>query len=119
MDFLIEQAQGELHADQGTGQRSQKAHSLLNDLIAQTDNKEEIRNHLIQAMMAAQDTVSILIANALSLLSRDPSMWARVRQEANGLQKSGMTFDALRSNRLLQNILNESKDATHFLCKAP
>ena len=83
--------------------------SLLDDLVNQTEKREKIRNHLIQGMMTAQDTSSILIANAIFLLSRSPIIWSRVRLEAKSLDTANITFDSLRSSKLLQNILHESK----------
>lgn len=59
-------------------------------------------------MMAAQETTSSLLGNAVFLLSRHPSYWGQVRKEV--LAKGDMLkFDTLLNSKMLQNILLESK----------
>ncbi len=44
-------------------------------------NRIEIRNQIIQEMMAAQNTTAVLISNTFFLLSRSPAIWERLRDE--------------------------------------
>ena len=81
--------------------------SLLQCLVEQTDDKVEIRNHIIQGMMAAQDTTSVLISNTLFLLSRNQTAWDGLQQEVLDLDSPQLTFDRLKSMSLLRNILYE------------
>ena len=89
--------------------------SLLSALAKSTSDKTEIRNHLIQLMMAAQETTSILVSNALFLLARNPPVWDRLRQEAASLETSGITFHTLWSNELLGQIIKEGNDPNSTL----
>ena len=57
--------------------------------------------------MAAQETTSNLLANTVFLLSRHPAYWQRIRQEAVEKGTSLLTYDALMSSTLLQNLLHE------------
>lgn len=106
VNYLIDQAQRYESKNTSSSTHHQ---SLLYDLVQQTENKEKIRNHVIQGMLAAQDTTSLVTANAIFLLSRNPAIWSRVREEAQSLAETEITFDGLRSSKLLQNILYESK----------
>lgn len=103
------QARGdEIHAN-----RNESSHinrTLLEGLAQQTDNRLEIRSHILQGMMAAQDTTSILLSNTFFLLSRNPSVYERLRKEVLSLDlDSPTTFDKLRETKHLSNILNECK----------
>ncbi|KAF7890678.1 hypothetical protein EAF00_008993 [Botryotinia globosa] len=78
--------------------------SLLEGLAKQTDDRIEIRQNVIQGMMAAQGTTYMLIGNTLFLLSRNPDLYERLRNEA-----SSELLDQLRDHVFLQNILRECK----------
>ena len=84
-------------------------HSVLEGLVELTEDRVEIRNHILQGMMAAQETTSVLLSTTFFLLSRSPPAWSKLREEAHALSSAGMTFDNLRSSRILRNILNECR----------
>jgi cytochrome P450 len=52
-----------------------KDKSLIRGRSTRTDDPGFIRSQVIQAMMAAQDTTSELIADVLFLLARHPKYW--------------------------------------------
>ncbi|KAI9710950.1 MAG: hypothetical protein M1820_002387 [Bogoriella megaspora] len=92
------------------GQANVRDHdSLLDDLVEKTDDKLVIRNLVIQAMMASQDTTPTLIANAIFLLARSPSVWARLREEVATIKPGNYTPDNARKSKLLHHILLECK----------
>ena len=82
-------------------------HSLLKGLAEQTDDRVEIRNQIIQGMMAAQDTTSVLLSNTFFLLSRHPAIYERLRAEVLSLDSLGLQIDTLRDMTLLSNVLRE------------
>ncbi|KAF7934054.1 uncharacterized protein EAE97_008414 [Botrytis byssoidea] len=84
--------------------------SLLEGLAKQTDDCMEIRQNIIQGMMAAQGTTYVLISNTLFLLSRNPDIYERLRDEVRylDLEASFQLFDLLLDYVFLQNILRES-----------
>ena len=83
--------------------------SLLQGLGEQTQDKTEIRNQILQGLMASQDTTSVLLSNTVFLLSRHSLIWNQFRQEVLSLQSVQLTFDLLKSLKLLRNILYECK----------
>lgn len=85
-----------------------KKRSLVQDLSLQSDDQGFIRSQIIQGMMAAQETTSSLLGNALFLLSRHPSYWDQVRNEFLANDKM-LNFDTLLNSKILQHILLESK----------
>ncbi|KAI9643327.1 hypothetical protein NHQ30_007946 [Ciborinia camelliae] len=85
--------------------------SLLEGLAKQTDDRIEIRQNVIQGMLAAQGTTYVLISNTLFLLSRSPNHYKRLREEVQylDLDASPRLFDRLRDQDFLHNILRECK----------
>lgn len=83
--------------------------SLLDNLAQQTTDRNEIRNQIIQGMMASQDTTSVLISNTVFLLSRDTSTWERLRAEAIAIGSTPLTAEGIRKSKLLHNVLYECK----------
>lgn len=88
---------------------SQKNKSLIQALSVQTDNSDFIRSQVIQAMMAAQDTTSELLTNALFLLARHPRYWEQLHGEFAGKAEDALSAENLLDCKLIENILHESK----------
>lgn len=91
-----------------------KHSSLMEGLVAQTDDKLYIRYQILQGLMASQETTSNLLGNTLFLLSRDPVHWQKIRKEALEKGDRLLNFDDLLSSKILQNILQECKWNRHF-----
>lgn len=104
VDYYISKAL-DSSPDAKTAQTTRR--TLLANLIEQTQDRVEIRNQIFQGMMAAQDTTSVLLGNTFFLLSRHPDVWDRFRAEVLSLGDQELTFDTLKSMKLLKKILNE------------
>ena len=80
--------------------------TLLVGLPKKTDNRVEIRSHVLQAMMAARDKISILLSNSLFLLSHDLIVYEKLQKEALLLELDSLTslFDNLRSLKYVSSI---------------
>jgi cytochrome P450 len=78
-------------------------------LLAQTKDRTLIRNMLVQGIIGAQDTTSVLTSNTIYLLARHPKLWDELREEVLKHGEELFTFDALRNNEVIQNLLSESK----------
>ncbi|KAI1270295.1 cytochrome P450 [Xylariaceae sp. FL1019] len=82
--------------------------SLINNLSAETDDATFIRSQVIQAMMAAQDTTSELLTNAIFLLARHPEYWQQLRNEFHNQTEEELSATNLLRCALLKNILHET-----------
>ncbi|KAF7526671.1 hypothetical protein G7054_g10698 [Neopestalotiopsis clavispora] len=87
---------------------SLKSRSLIQGLASQTNDQIFIRSQVIQAMMAAQDTTSELLTNALFLLARNPKYWAELRAEFVNRPESELSAECLVKCSILGNILRET-----------
>ncbi len=83
-------------------------HVLLYAMAEQTDDRIELRNQILQAVMAAKETTAVLISNVFFLLSRHSGVWQRLRQEVLSLADSELTVETLPNLRYLRNVVNES-----------
>lgn len=100
--------------NQPNGEIDIRRQSLIEDLAKQTSDVPKIRSQILQGLMAMQDTTSTLVSNTLFLLSRNPGLWHRLRQEVKDLNFQVSTVKALREIVLLQNILKECTNPTNF-----
>jgi hypothetical protein len=105
IDYYISQAFAE--------HDSFKSRSLIQQLSTQTDDSILIRSQVIQAIMAAQDTTSELLTDALFLLARYPQYWEQLRAEFAGKPEQALVALELLASRLCTNILYESEHAQH------
>lgn len=104
IDFHITQ-----RLDERLAKPDERQPSLLDHLIDQTRDTLEIRNQIIQGMMAAQDTTSILISNTIFLLSRHPVIWRRLREEQASVDLEFFNSESAKRPGLLLNVLHECK----------
>lgn len=102
LDFYIAKAFNEKKIGSNGG-------SLVQGLVQQTEDRVEVRNQTLQNLMAASDTISILLSNTLFLLSRHPEIWKELRPEILEKISEEPTIESLKSPGLLRNVLFEGK----------
>ena len=86
--------------------------NLLSTMAEHTDDKFELRNHVLQALMAASETTAFLISNVFFQLSRNFPVLQQLRDEVSSRSlSSGMEldFEQLSDMKYLRYVLNESK----------
>jgi cytochrome P450 len=101
----------EFHIQQAvqTSAEKNKSQAVMKSLLAQTGDRTLVRNMAVQGIIGAQDTTSVLTSNTIHLLARHPALWKELRAEVLRHGEKLYTFDALRSNEFLQNMLSECK----------
>ncbi|KAL8965639.1 MAG: hypothetical protein Q9183_003754, partial [Haloplaca sp. 2 TL-2023] len=87
---------------------SARPYTLLSGMASQTDDKLTLRNEILQALMAAQETTAALISNVFFLLSRHPSVWNRLRDEVSSAPDPRLDEKSVLNMYYLRNILNET-----------
>jgi len=81
--------------------------SMLHNLTKQTDDVKEVRDQILQGMMASLGTTSALISNTLWLLARHQPHWEQLREEAKSGKAASLTYDALSTSKFLRHLLFE------------
>ena len=110
VDIAFKNQQSASQSDSGKTHKltdTRRSQSLLQTLMQQTQDKDEARNQVIQALLALQNKTSTLISNTIFLLSRNPDIWNRLRQDMNHLSIKTATAKDLREIIILQNIFKE------------
>ncbi|KAL8832811.1 MAG: hypothetical protein Q9170_004733 [Blastenia crenularia] len=77
--------------------------NLLYNMAEQTEDRTELRNEILQAVMAAQETTAVFF-----MLSRHPSVWNKLRHEALSLTEDQLEMDVLLNLKYLRNVVNET-----------
>ena len=65
---------------------------LADELVQQTQDREDIRHQLLNTILAAHDTTAVLMANVVFNLARNPDVYANLRREllANDLETTSL-----------------------------
>lgn len=99
----------EVSQSEKVSEGTRKPYVLLFGMAEQTDDTVELRNEVLQALMAAQETTAALISNVFFLLSRNEPVWQRLRQEVVALGHADLDQELLQGMDYLRNVLNESE----------
>ncbi len=86
---------------------------LLDALAESTQDPIELRDQLLQLLLAGRDTTATLLAFTFWELARHPEVWGKLRAEVLrifGTEEQGeeITFAKLKGSRYLQYVINET-----------
>ncbi|KAN0112233.1 cytochrome P450 [Hyaloscypha variabilis] len=87
---------------------------LLDSLVATTKSSEELRDQVLQILVAGRDTTSSLLSWTILLLSRHPKHLNFLRNAilehfgTESSSKNAMTFSSLKACKPVQNVLYEA-----------
>ncbi|KAK6854201.1 cytochrome P450 alkane hydroxylase [Apiospora arundinis] len=86
-----------------------KKYVFLEELVKETRNPIELRDEVLNMLVAGRDTTASLLTTSLFMLARHPEIWNRVRTEvidAVGYDEIP-EYDTLRNLKQLRNLFNE------------
>ncbi|KAL9061171.1 MAG: hypothetical protein Q9162_000316 [Coniocarpon cinnabarinum] len=84
---------------------------LLYSMAKQLDDKEQLRNSVLQAFQVAQSTTSLLVENVLWLASKHSGVWQTLRKEVlEQIPDSALpTYDQLQRMSQLRKVITEGE----------
>lgn len=82
--------------------------SLVAMWAAQTRDALEVRNQVLNVLLAAFDATAIALTNAVFHLARHPDCYRKLREEALNLNGEQLTGDNIRSMKYLRAVLDET-----------
>jgi len=105
VDFAIDKSEECTSADS-----TRKSKTMAEIVGPQARDRSDARGQLLQTLLASQDTTATLVCNAVQLLSQPPhhKWWTQLRDEVTSHSSELFTWDGLRSNTLIQNVLHET-----------
>ncbi|MCJ1444563.1 MAG: hypothetical protein MMC23_005065 [Stictis urceolatum] len=84
-----------------------KAHPImLYNMAELTDDRINLRNQILQAIAAAQETTGCLLGSLFHVLARHPEVWNKLRDEALALET--LDYDSLIKMKYFKNVFNET-----------
>lgn len=87
---------------------------LLNELVAETRDPIELRDQVLQILLAGRDTISSLLCWTILLLSRHPTEFHHLREAivsqfgTETAPAAELTFESLKACKELKNVLFET-----------
>jgi hypothetical protein len=89
-----------------------KKYVFLEELAKETRHPIELRDEILNMLVAGRDTTASLLSTALFTLARRRDVWARVRAEVLETFGDGIPeYEVLRNLKQMRNLFNE--------CEAP
>ncbi|XP_014554309.1 hypothetical protein COCVIDRAFT_39745 [Bipolaris victoriae FI3] len=81
---------------------------FLRELAKSTDDKEKIRDEILNILIAGRDTVASLLSSLFFVLARRPDIWNKVKNELAQLKGELPTYDQLRDLKYIRYCINET-----------
>ena len=81
---------------------------IIDELVATTNNREEVRNQLLNIFLPARDAEAIGLSGVLFHLARHPLVWDKLRAEVVQVEEP-VTYQVLQSMPYMKAVLNESE----------
>lgn len=89
------------------GSGAPQRYTFLNELVRSTQDPKQIRDELLNILLAGRDTTASLLANTFSVLSQRPDIWARLKAEVDDLGGQRPGYETLKDMKYLKCLLNE------------
>ncbi|KAF1978677.1 cytochrome P450 [Bimuria novae-zelandiae CBS 107.79] len=108
VDKFVDQAIREHQAEMAAGKADNERYIFIKELVKQTQDKERIRNELMNILLAGRDTTASLLSNMFFQLALRPDIWAKLREEVAPLEGRLPTYEELKNMKYLKWCMNES-----------
>lgn len=82
-------------------------YTFLDELVKSTQNPKQIRDELLNILLAGRDTTASLLGNTLHVLAQRPDIWKALKAEVDTLDGKLPDYDTLRNLQYLKCLLNE------------
>lgn len=82
---------------------------FLNELAKATNDPKQLRDELLNILLAGRDTTASLLSHTWHALARRPDVWAKLKAEVDALDGKAPDYETLRNMKYLKFVLNECK----------
>ncbi|RHZ63239.1 cytochrome P450 [Aspergillus thermomutatus] len=99
VDGFVDEAIAYRDNKRGEDAGNQQRYYFLRELAKATDDRDKIRDELLNILIAGRDTTASLLSSLFHVLARRPDVWQKVRQEVTQqLQGRIPSYDELRNS---------------------
>lgn len=82
---------------------------FLTEMIKATRDPKQLRDELLNILLAGRDTTASLLSNTFHVLARRPDIWQKLKAEVDELHGIAPDYETLRNMKYLKNLLSECK----------
>jgi len=86
----------------------QTRYILLHEMAKQERDPIELRFQILHVFIASRATTSILMANMIFNLARNPHIWTELRKQSLALGDQPLTFELLKSLTFFRHVIHET-----------
>ena len=94
--------------EQNTGSFAGR-YNLMDEMAEATKEPIQLRNELLNVLLAARDTTASLLSHTFFLLARHQNVWNRLKSEIEKLDGRAPTYDEINEMRYVRAVLHESE----------
>ena len=91
------------------GDETKERYTFMREMASQTPDPVQLRNEVLNILLAGRDTTAGLLSNLFHALARHPQIWQRLKAEIDTLEGRIPDYECLRHMDYLKWVLNESK----------
>ncbi|CAL3969381.1 unnamed protein product [Diplocarpon coronariae] len=95
------------HPEESVERRAER-YVFLSEMLKSTRDPKQLRDELLNILLAGRDTTASLLSNTFHVLARQPDIWRRLKAEVDALHGLKPDYETLRNMKYLKNLLNES-----------
>jgi cytochrome P450 len=113
-DFLEAQKAGK--CDEEKADKGGK-YVFLNEIAKAVPDPKQLRDDMLNVLLAGRDTTAGLLSNIFHALARHPQAWEQLRAEVSSLEGSLPTYDDLKNMKYLNHVLKEGRVFHHLVSR--
>jgi cytochrome P450 len=91
------------------GAGKQERYVFLTEMLKATRDPKQLRDELLNVLLAGRDTTASLLSHTFHVLARRPDIWKKLKAEIDELDGHKPDYDTLRNLKYLKYLLNECK----------
>ncbi|CZR51989.1 probable cytochrome P450 52A12 [Phialocephala subalpina] len=90
------------------GKGEKERYVFLTEMLKSTRDPKQLRDELLNILLAGRDTTASLLSNTFHVLARRPDIWAKLLAEVDQLHGEKPDYETLRNMKYLKYLMNES-----------
>lgn len=83
---------------------------FMTELLKATTDAKQLRDELLNILLAGRDTTASLLSNTFHVLARRPDIWKKLKAEVDTLRDVQPNYETLKNLKYLRYLLNECMD---------
>jgi cytochrome P450 len=93
---------------------TKERYTFMREMASQTPDPIQLRNEVLNILLAGRDTTAGLLSNVFHALARHPAVWEKLKAEIDTLEGRIPDYECLRNMHYLKWVLNECKSSDPF-----